>query len=366
MFESIDAKIMAALTRLLKGELNRRVQQEINTAAKVGKQLKGRQALWVICRYYATKDMVGVVYGIPDLMEVKWAGDEKAGGFLNTWRNVVEGVQHELDVRVLEELLLVQIMRSDELKPDVDYYKRLPPGHEDRSYAFLKRALERVVECRLKEKNRENDLRVLRGQVAAPGAGSAGAGGGGRGHGNDGDKGKGKGKSVTLCRFFVKGCCKKGQECEWSHDSSRHSPAPRTPRSQSPGKGKGRGKGRGKGKDRSPSAGRNDKQRPCWKFQTKECPNSSNDCRWAHRKATAEELAARPPQRSRTQTPGPAGGKSKAACFEWQKGMACSKGDKCRYAHNDRVASPATTKKPRRRRSRSARAAAAEAAAAES
>ena len=177
LFESMDAKIMAALTRLLKGELNRRVQQEINTAAKAGHQLKGRQALWVICRYYATKDMVGVVYGIPDLMEVKWVNDKKAESFLNTWRNVVEGMQHELDVRVLEELLLAQISKSDELKPDVDYYKRLPLKHEDRSYTFLRHALERSVETRLKDKNRENDLRVLRGQVGAPGASSAGAGG---------------------------------------------------------------------------------------------------------------------------------------------------------------------------------------------
>ena len=83
MFQSMGAKIMAALTRLLKGELNRRIQQEIHTEAKTGKQLKGRQALWVIYRYYATKDTVGVVYGIPDLMEVKWAGDKKSESFLS-------------------------------------------------------------------------------------------------------------------------------------------------------------------------------------------------------------------------------------------------------------------------------------------
>ena len=209
MFQSIDAKIMAALTRLLKGELNRRVQQEINTAAKAGKQLKGRQALWIIYRYYATKDTVGVVYGIPDLMEVKWAGDKKSESFLNTWRNVVEGMRIELDERVLEELLLVQIAKSEELKPDVDYYKRLPPKHEDRSYAFLRRALERCVEARLKDKNRENDLRVLRGQVGAPGVGSADEGGGG-GRGRGGGKGRGQGKHETLCRFFVKGGLQEG------------------------------------------------------------------------------------------------------------------------------------------------------------
>ena len=47
-----------------------------------------------------------------------------------------------------------------------------------------------------------------------------------------------------------------------------------------------------------------------------------------------------------------------------RKNLACSKGDRCRFEHggDNRVASPATTKKPRRRRSRSARAAAAEAA----
>jgi hypothetical protein len=119
-----------------------------------------------------------------------------------------------------------------------------------------------------------------------------------------------------------------------------------------------------KGGGRTPSPGGQDKNRPCWKFQTKECPYSSTDCRWAHRRATAEELAARPPQRSRTQTPGPAG--SKPVCFEWREKKTCARGDKCRFEHEGvgRVASPATSRRPRKRRSRSARAAAAEAAAA--
>ena len=209
----------------------------------------------------------------------------------------------------------------------------------------MRHALERSVETRLKDKNRENDLRVLRGQVGAPGASSAGAGSEGRGRSSGGGKGQGKGKGETLCRFFTKGLCKKGKDCEWSHDSTRHSPAPR---SKTP---KGKGRGRGKGKDRSSSPAQ-DKTKPCWRFQTKECSYTASTCRWAHRRATPEELASRPPQRPRTASPAPVLGKGgKPVCFSWRDTKTCVKGDKCRYEHvgGPRVASLAARRRARRR-----------------
>jgi hypothetical protein len=145
----------------------------------------------------------------------------------------------------------------------------------------------------------------------------------------------------------VKGACKKGADCEWSHDASRHSPAPR---SHTP-KGKGRGRGRGKGKSRSSSPAQ-DKTKPCWKYQTKECSYSAATCRFAHRKATPEELAARPPPRPRTASPAPVlGPGGKPVCFSWQKSKSCAKGDKCKYEHvgGKRTASPAARRRARRR-----------------
>ena len=80
-FETLDRKLAAALIRVIKGELGRKVHLESQKMHLRGKVLKGRQVYWMILSTFRTNPNMGVVYGVRDISKVQWLGDEKLETF---------------------------------------------------------------------------------------------------------------------------------------------------------------------------------------------------------------------------------------------------------------------------------------------
>ncbi len=62
------------------------------------------------------------------------------------WDTILEGMQQRLDDKVLERLLAEKLSASTALKGDLEHYHRVEAGHDDKSYTFLRTAMDRYLE----------------------------------------------------------------------------------------------------------------------------------------------------------------------------------------------------------------------------
>ena len=101
--------------------------------------LKGVQILRHVYLYYRTNADLGVQHTIEDLMAVKFQGDAKLRQFLNSFRETLMAIPEKLPEKLVEQMFVTQLEKSEKLKLDINYYKRVDKDHPDRSRAFLTR-----------------------------------------------------------------------------------------------------------------------------------------------------------------------------------------------------------------------------------
>ena len=75
-WESIEAKLAADPSTILKRDICRRISLKIDEAAKRGDMLSGRQILWLIYKEYELEEDMGSLIGIEDLMGVSLVGGD--------------------------------------------------------------------------------------------------------------------------------------------------------------------------------------------------------------------------------------------------------------------------------------------------
>ena len=102
-YDSLDAKLAAALSKIPHGELGRRVTHKVEVCAAAGKMIKGRQILFMIYEQFRLSEVAGSLYEIGDLMSVRLKGDALEH-FLITWDSVVSGMK-----KMPEDLSLIHI-----------------------------------------------------------------------------------------------------------------------------------------------------------------------------------------------------------------------------------------------------------------
>ena len=250
-FKRLNVELVHAVVKIVHGDLGREVNAVVDRCHKQNKVPSGRGLLLMIYKDHATNEAAGAMYDITDLAKIKWLGDDKMRTFQNNIDTVLAGCRKTIDEDTLRSFYLDEISKSAKLKPDVAHFRRLPNGHEDKNYNFLKSALLRQLELEREASNRLAQERALGAPDTAYPAGKGGKKDG-KGKGKDKDKkGKGKGKD------------KDGR-----------------PRSPSPG-GKGKGKD-GKGDSWVKDAtGRWKQKWMCWHWRDNTCTRG-DDCMFQH------------------------------------------------------------------------------------
>ena len=82
-FGSRDLKLAAAIMRIAKGDLAARIALEAERHQnQLGRILKGRQCLLMVCERYRLDERCGALYNISDLISVLWLGDSHMADFL--------------------------------------------------------------------------------------------------------------------------------------------------------------------------------------------------------------------------------------------------------------------------------------------
>ena len=326
-FKSLDLKLSAALGVMLKAAKNQvteRVHFEEMQSFDKGEMLKGRQIAWLILQHFKTNPKMGVFYNVTDIGQVKWRGDtpRQVHTFMMIWKYILHNTKTKIPTDELAEILLTKLEKSNVLKGDIDAYNRMKEDDPDRTYDYLMSSMVRYLDrCRY-HSNRELDLVAIIGEEL---------GGGSR-----------KGLPATTDGENA-GSKKKGKRAR-----AQSAPA-------KAGKGEGKKKGKGKGKGKSTQSFRE----PCYFFnQPGGCNKSAADCKYAHVKLSAEDLAKLPKPgtqngnkgREGSRSSSPAGksndSKPKAEaktkprvnnpgyCHNFLKESGCSN-ENCKYMHLD-------------------------------
>ena len=232
-FETLDAKLAAALTKIISGDFARKVQVLKMNALEKGQRVSGRQLLAAIDKHFKMTEADGAVFGVEHLLSVVMKNDNLER-FLDEWDTVIAGMKHVPDKMVLETLLMRQLKLCSQMKDDVNIFERLSMDDEKRSYEELLRAARRQVERKRLQLHRDTMSRFISGGNAL----SAG-----KDQGRGRSKGKGKGKTLRgrstskgrstsrgpqenkpaedsqeICRFHLKGKCRAGNSCSMKHN----------------------------------------------------------------------------------------------------------------------------------------------------
>ena len=75
-FLTLDTKLLAALTKVARGELSREILIFKETEATKSRAVRGRQVLYLFDQYFKTNEEVGSLYSVEDLLKVRLINDE--------------------------------------------------------------------------------------------------------------------------------------------------------------------------------------------------------------------------------------------------------------------------------------------------
>jgi hypothetical protein len=240
-FHTLDVKLTAALTKICKGDIGRQIMTAKETAIRAGQMLRGRQILHMVYEHFSLSEREGALYDIEDLLSVKMRSGD-AIEFITNWDSVLAGMRIRPNDETLEVLFLQQMRPFPGLQHDLAEYDRQPFGSAQHSYDFLYSSVKRYIE-RERRKNTRNQLtRAL------------GKGSGDSGNATPGQKGnKGAGKEPGVCFEFQKsGNCSRGADCKYRHvhDSGGNKTAEN--RGRSPNRSNSPQRGRSAGRKPSP------------------------------------------------------------------------------------------------------------------
>jgi hypothetical protein len=241
------------------------------------------------------------MYSIEDLSLMPFTSDKDLQGFLNKWDEILACIDiAKLEGPVLAQMFQKKLLNSQVMKTEVNHWRRLKVGHEDRTYEWLRDSVETHLRLEKEDRNQDTLQHAHRSgaknKPAAPG----------KGKGKDGGKDKDKDKKKR----------------------------------EGKGEGKGKGKGKGGGKSGASTPGQRKPAHlvPCrFLYGFGSCNKQGDGCEFAHRQPTKDEIREyglfkqgdKPPDAK-------AKGKGKGRCEPFFSTGNCRYGDKCIFSHSDK------------------------------
>ena len=282
-FETLDVKLAAAIFKVARGEIGRKLSRLAEGGAKNGDRIKGRQCLWVVKEHFKLDEAAGALYDIADLINVKWQGDNRMELFLSNWESVLCGIKTEPDAATKETLFYEQVRNSSALKYDLVLYEHAEPGHADKSYDFLHKAIRRYLESQQRRANRKQIADALSKQggsvVALPA--------------QKGKGGKGSGKGGSARAADAPNICWSFRDTGKCAHTIMGVPVPKRK-----GNGKGKMRSRSNSVTSNASSAKSKDKKPtkdvAWRyFGTPGGCRMGKECPFKHQKATAKAAAAK-------------------------------------------------------------------------
>ena len=139
-FLTLDTKLLAALSKIVKGELGRRILNHKEVEASKGHAVRGRQVLLMFEQFFKTNEEAGSLYSVEDLLKVALNSDDLST-FIHNWESVIAGMSHVPEETTLRDILLRQLRKSGKFKYDLEIYDRAKEGTYNHTYQFLTQSI---------------------------------------------------------------------------------------------------------------------------------------------------------------------------------------------------------------------------------
>jgi hypothetical protein len=296
-FLTLDRKLAKSLSQVCPKYVRDKLTNKEVTYQNKGQQIKGLQILWMIAREFDVNMDLGFMYSIEDLSLMPFTSDKDLQGFLNKWDEILACIDiAKLEGPVLAQMFQKKLLTSQVMKTEVNHWRRLKVGHEDRTYEWLRDAVETHLRLEKEDRNQDTLQHAHRSgakhKPAAPGKGE------GKGKGKDKDKQKREGKGE--------------------------------------GKGKGKGKGGGKSGASTPGGRKPPGQIPCRFLYGFGTCNKGKECDFAHRPPTKDEIREYGLFKQGEEGAPKPKGKGKGRCEPFFTSGSCRYGDKCVFSHSDK------------------------------
>ena len=317
-FQSIDAKLSIALSNVISqaGDIARHVAIKLRLRTQASNRrstfVMGREILAMILEHFRTPGQRETAFTMEHIIQSRYLGDANIETFYEKWMEIVSNMMPE-DVPQddwLRDALYKKIRNSNLMMYDIKQYESWLEGDPRRTYQYLTNAIERHI-ARIREDKhvaaREKYARDFAGggrptapTPTAPAPPDANAKAKAKANAKEkaapkpkaksdaapvlpspqpkqhakgkgqGRKGKSKSRSASPrdkkkipCHFhFIKKSCRKGKDCEYSHDQKVFDA------SKSGGHGKGGGK---TPRGQSPANKTKKIDEPCWHWAKGKC-----------------------------------------------------------------------------------------------
>jgi hypothetical protein len=148
-FATLDIKLYAAVLSVIR-DGNRTLATKVagleDAALTKGNVMKGRQLVFLVHDWFKLNPDMKHLYGLHEITDIKWYGDERIFDFLELWRRIVSSNSIELTPKQLSIILVEKMAPSKVLAQDVAYWKRLEDGNDQKTYEYLINAMQRHLD----------------------------------------------------------------------------------------------------------------------------------------------------------------------------------------------------------------------------
>ena len=214
----LATKLLAVLSKIVKGELDRRILNHKEVEASKGHAIRGRQVLLIFEQFFKTNEEAGSLYSIEDLLKVPLNNDDLST-FIRNWESVIAGISHILEETSLRDILLRQARKSGKFKYDLEIYNRVKEGAYIQIYQFLTQCIHDLLTRERIHRNRDKIARSHGDKYGTPTPDDTPSQDPPKGKGK-GKDGKGAGKGGKICFDWAKGKCTRGDKCKYPHRSA--------------------------------------------------------------------------------------------------------------------------------------------------
>ena len=350
--KKLDAKLGTAATNAVRNrpQLASIISQdEENRKNRSPPELqRGRQVCWLILDHHRTREGVGKLYDIKDLLSVKLKGHTNGHlrAFRQLWQKIDSRCRSAVDDATKLAHYFEQVEKHPGLKDDIRDFKKAtnskdPERVKTANLQMLYDAVDELLLAEDHEQARHAQTKAI--EQAGQSIGAPAPKGKGKGTKKKKRK-KGKGKGADAGKGSPKGKGKGGQ----GGNAQPQQPA------QPQGRGRGRGRGKGKSRGNSmprPAAPATMPPNCCvFYYVHGSCKKGANcpDGQHIRPNGVAKAQAAAPaPARAWKTGPLPAGSIKKPCAAETAKPGSCEYGPNCAYAHAQ-AAAPAPKRKQRK------------------
>ena len=129
-FETLDTKLLAALSRIARGDLSRQILTYKEQQAALDKVVRGRQVLLMFEQYFRTNEEARALYSTEDLLKVVLHGNDLMT-FIQNWDSVIAGMKIVPEQRVFKDIFLRQIRGCHKIKYDLDTCRCVSEGERN-------------------------------------------------------------------------------------------------------------------------------------------------------------------------------------------------------------------------------------------